>query len=109
MAYRTVEQESTGFSPNYLMLGREVRTLLDIAFEMRCQIKDIPLQQWVWDLKEKMEMTHTFVRENSFGSMLRQKSFHDTKLSLSMFSPGDEVYVYFSRYAVGKSPKVTQF
>lgn len=34
MAYRSVEQESTGFSPNYLMLGREVRTPLDIAFEM---------------------------------------------------------------------------
>ena len=109
MAYRSVEQESTGFSPNYLMFGREVRTPLDIAFEMPSQIKDIPLQQWVWDLKEKMEMAHTFVRENSFGSMLRQKSFHDTKLSWNTFSPGDEVYVYFPRYAVGKSPKLTQF
>nr|XP_034304729.1 uncharacterized protein LOC117682052 [Crassostrea gigas] len=91
IAYRSVEQESTGFSPNYLMLGREVRTPLDIAFEMASQIKDIPLQQWVWDLKEKMEMAHTFVRENWFGSMLRQKSFHDTKLSWNTFSPGDEV------------------
>lgn len=54
-------------------------------------------------------MAHTFVRKNSFGSMLRQKSFHDKKLSWNMFSPGDEVYVYFPRYTVGKSPKLTQF
>lgn len=90
------------------MLKTEVWTPLDIAFEMLSQIKDIPLQQWVQELKEKMEMAHTFVRENSFGSMLRQKSVHDTKLSWNMFSPGDEVYVYFPRYAVGKVIHVDQ-
>lgn len=26
-----------------------------------------------------------------------------------MFSPGDEVYVYFPRYAVGKSQKLTDY
>jgi hypothetical protein len=75
---------------------------------MPSQIKDIPLQQWAWYLKEKMEIAHRFVRENSFGSMLRQKSLHDTKLNWNTFKPGD-VYVYFPRYAVGKSPKLTQF
>lgn len=106
MENRSVEQESTGFSPNYLMLGREVRTPLDIAFEMPSQIKDIPLQQWVWDLKEKMEMALTFVRENLFGSMLRQKSFHDTKLSWNMFCPETKLMY---PYRDLKSEKLTHF
>lgn len=32
MAYRSVEHETTGCSPNYLMLGREVSTPLDLMY-----------------------------------------------------------------------------
>lgn len=59
MTYIWVEQESTGLSLIYLMLGREVLTPLDIAVPDQ----RYPLQQWVCDLKDKMELTHTFVRE----------------------------------------------
>jgi hypothetical protein len=109
MAYRSVEHESTGFSPNYLMLGREVRTPLDIAFEMPPAIKETPVQQWVWELKEKLELAHSFVRENAIGSMVRQKSLYDSKLNWQTFEKGNESYVYFPRHAIGKSPKLTQF
>ena len=42
MAYRSVEIETTGYSHNYLMLGRGVGTPLDIAFEMPSNMKKAP-------------------------------------------------------------------
>ena len=42
MAYRATEHETTGMSPNMLMLGREISTPLDIMFEMPPAIKSVP-------------------------------------------------------------------
>ena len=107
MAYRSVEHETTGFSPNYLMLGREVSTPLDIMFEMPTSVESIPENQWAWALKEKLEEAYSFVRNNVPGAMLRQKSLHDLKLSWQKFNKDDEVYVFFPRYLPGQSPKLT--
>ncbi|XP_053384104.1 uncharacterized protein LOC128550072 [Mercenaria mercenaria] len=53
MAYRSAEHETTGMSPNMLMLGREVSTPLDLIFEMPSGIKPIPDHEWVWELRER--------------------------------------------------------
>lgn len=51
MAYRSAENETTGFTPNYLMLCREVSTPLDIMYEIPAHVKTPSRNQWVWDLK----------------------------------------------------------
>jgi transposase InsO family protein len=109
MAYRSVEQETTGCSPNYLMFGREVATPLDVMYRMPNLTRSIPPNQWAWELKEKLESSHSLVRQHTEQAMLRQKSLHDQKLYWQSFQLGDEVYVYFPRYQVGKSPKLTKF
>ena len=38
MAYRAAEHETTGNTPNYMMLGREVTTPLDIACHVALHI-----------------------------------------------------------------------
>ncbi|CAG2213150.1 unnamed protein product [Mytilus edulis] len=62
MAYRASEHETTGQTPNSLMLGRELSTPLDIMYEMPPSVKDIPAHKWAWELKEKLEISHSFVR-----------------------------------------------
>ena len=109
MAYRSTEQETTGCSPNYLMLGREVATPLDIMFEMPGSVKVIPPNRWAWELKERLENAHRFVRQSMDQAMLRQKTSHDQKLKWQSFQPGEEVYVYFPRYLEGHSKKLTSF
>ena len=104
-----MEHETTGCSPNYLMLGREVATPLDVMYEIPSCVKDIPENRWAWDLKEKMELAHTFVRENVPGAMLRQKSLHDQKTFWHKCNAGDEVYVFFPRHLPGQSPKFSNF
>lgn len=101
--------ETTNFSPNMLMLGREATTPLDIMYEMPTEIKEIPAHQWVWILRERLEKAHAIVRDNVKGEMLRQKKYHDVKVSWSSFKPGDMVYVYFPVRKSGCSPKLTSF
>jgi hypothetical protein len=64
-------------------------------YEIPPNVKTSPKNQWVWELKERMEETHEKVRQNTQTAMLRQKRYHDLKLSWQKFENGDEAYVYF--------------
>ncbi|CAC5379679.1 unnamed protein product [Mytilus coruscus] len=109
MAYRASEHETTGQTPNSLMLGRELSTPLDIMYEMPPSVKDIPAHKWAWELKEKLESSHSFVRGKIKGQMRRQKHYHNLKLSYQNFRKNDEVYVYFPVKKPGMSSKLTSF
>ena len=109
IAYRSAEYDTTGYSLNYLMLGREAPTPLDLVYDMNVQRKPIPRSKCVWQLQETMEETHRIVRVNTKREMMRQKRYHDTKLQWQKFSLGDSVYVYFPRKSMGTSPKLTRF
>ena len=106
MAYRSTEHETTSSSPNFMMLGRETTTPLDIQYSMPRNLKAIPQNTWAWELKEKMEDAHQLVREHVKGQMLRQKQLHDKKLSWQSFKPGDDVFVFFPNVKPGQSPKL---
>ena len=53
MAYRSTTHETTGFSPNSLMLGREVCTPLDVMYKVPSSIRPVPQNEWVWQLQER--------------------------------------------------------
>ncbi|CAG2208326.1 unnamed protein product [Mytilus edulis] len=72
-------------------------------------IKDIPAHKLAWELKEKLEHSHSFVRGKIKGQMRRQKHYHDLKLSYQNFRKDDEVYVYFPVKKPGMSSKLTSF
>ncbi|XP_056020434.1 uncharacterized protein LOC130054495 [Ostrea edulis] len=91
MAYRASQHESTGYSPNMLMLGREVTTPLEIMFDMPSSWKEVPRNEWVWILKDRMERAHALVRRHAEGAMFRQKHYHDMKMSYEKFKEGDKV------------------
>lgn len=81
MAYRFTIHETTGFSLNALMLGREVCTPLDILYEVPSSIKSIPQDKRVWELQERLENAHKIVRVNTNQEMARQKHYHDKELN----------------------------
>jgi hypothetical protein len=95
MAYRATAHETTGFSPNMLMLGRETSTPLDLVYDMPPGIKPVPANMWAWELRERIEEAHAFVRKYSEGSILRQKTYHDKRASWERFEANDIVYVFF--------------
>ncbi|KAH3859248.1 hypothetical protein DPMN_101965 [Dreissena polymorpha] len=90
MAYRSTENETTGFSQNSLMLGHEVSTPLDPMYEMPVSFKKTPVKQWVWEVQERMEKAHSQVLKNTGLSMKRQKVCHDARASYESFESGEK-------------------
>lgn len=109
MAYRSAEHETTGFTPNSLMLGREVATPLDIMYEMPPDVNEVPQHKWAWELKARMEEAHSAVRYHTGQEMRRQKRYHDAKVHWQRFAKNDKVYVFFPQRKVGHSPKFTSY
>ena len=89
IAYRATENETTGMSPNMLMLEGETSTLLDIMFEMPPAIKPVPTSKWVWEQKERLETPHRFVWQYTGESMNCQKMNRDRKMSYEVFKSGE--------------------
>ncbi|CAC5410712.1 unnamed protein product [Mytilus coruscus] len=83
MAYRTAVHETTGSTPNRMMMGREVATPVDIMYELPREVKSIPANKWVWELQERMEDAHQFVQNHVNREMLRQKQYHDKHLNVT--------------------------
>jgi hypothetical protein len=44
---------------------REVSTPIDIMYEIPPNVKTSPKNQWIWELKERMEEAHEKVRQNT--------------------------------------------
>ena len=103
MVHRSAEHETTGCTPNHLMLGREVTTPLDLIYEPPVASKLVPRHSWAWELQDRIEEAHRIVHEHVEGEILRQKNYHDQKLSWEQFSKGDKALVATSADSVPSS------
>ena len=106
MAYRSSVNETTGYTPNMMMLGREVTVPLDIQFANPLDNKQFQ-SEFASNLQYLMEHAHELAKVHIQSEMRRQKRYHDNKLFWERFSIGDEVFVFFHRNQPGKSPKFT--
>ena len=61
------------------------------------------------DICSRGKQAPEIAREHIQTEMRCQKRYHDNKLSVEKFSEGDEVYVFFHRKYVGRSPKFTYY
>lgn len=86
MPYRSVENETTGYCPNYLMLGKTIGTPLDIVWNVIQH--EVNANNLVKELVEKKELAYSIVKGKSIASMHRQKSQQDMKLSSQTFKNG---------------------
>lgn len=109
MAYRSSQHESTGYTPNMLMLGREVATPVDIMYEFPNRVKPTNVHDWVRELRQTLEKAHTYARQITQQSMLRQKRYHDQNVVRKTFEEGEQVLVYFPPRGIGKSAKLTSY
>jgi len=94
MAYRSTEQESTGCSPNLMMLGREVETPMDVqhypgAAIARTERCGVQYAEW---LRDSMRAVHRVARANLQKAAKRQKRNYDGRAKTRRYSVGDWVY-----------------
>ena len=76
MAYRSSVHESTGFSPNEMMLGREVLLPLDLVIG-QAELTGNSKTEYADRLSEQMERIHQFAHQHLKLSSNRQKRNYD--------------------------------
>ena len=104
-AIRSTVNRSTGFTPNMMMLGREVMLPVDLMIASKDSEHLYPAE-YVKKLREVMNQVHTLAREKLVSYQKRQQRDYDLKLKVNTYEVGDLVYVLDTARKVGLSPKL---
>ena len=91
-AYRSTVHPSTGFTPNKLMLGREVNLPVDIIFPRKLPPPHEELHEYVAEMRDRMEECFELARECLSRTAERQKRDYDTRACENMYGLGQLVY-----------------
>ena len=75
MAYRSADHNSTGCSPAKMMLGRELKLLIDLIFGRPEEEPHQGASNYANTLQEKLERVHRFAREHveTMSNQMKQK------------------------------------
>jgi len=106
-AYRNSCNEVTGFSPNYLIFGKEARTSLDLAYgrPSETSVGGMTYSAYVTALRDRMDEAYTLVRQHLKRAAERRKRGYDLRVKPALFEKGDWVLYYSPRRYKGRSPK----
>lgn len=105
-AIRATINRSTGFTPNFMMLGREVIFPADVIFGTSKSDGDLEPGPYVSALREKLRLAHRLAREKLNSSQEYQKRTYDLKLSQKTYEVGDLVYQLQTTHKAGMSRKL---
>ena len=93
MALHSIENASTGFTPNELMLGRNVVQPLDLLMGTTdLKVMRKTPNAWLTGLANQLEKVQKFAREKLRGTRRRQKRDYDRRILENQYSIGDLVY-----------------
>lgn len=91
-AYRSTIHPATGFSPNMMMMGREVNIPINIIYPLPKEESPQNGIEYVANLREKMEEMYKIARENLGKAANRQKIDYDSRIWENSYSIGSLVY-----------------
>ena len=93
-AYNCTRSNATGFSPYFLMYGRQPLLPVDIEFGVFTpDVTGVATQKYVQMLKHRLEWAYNKVREISTKEAIRSKRRFDQKIRCSKLDIGDLVLV----------------
>ena len=99
---------STGFTPNMIMLGREVLLPVDLMLGVEKEQLNTNSAKYVDKLRKMLQKVHTLALETLLSTQMRQKGDYDLKLKIHSYEVGDLVYRLDTAKKVGFSPKLQQ-
>ena len=106
MAYRSTPHESTGFSPNFMVFGKELFMPIDVMVGSPDDNSNQDELDYVTGLRERLEDAYDVAREHLQTSANRQKRHYDLRANESPYKPGDLVWISNKTRKKGKSPKM---
>ncbi|MES9880089.1 MAG: reverse transcriptase domain-containing protein [Sedimenticola sp.] len=92
MAYRSSQHETTGFSPNCMMFGREMTMPIDLLYGPPPESKEQTECEFVQTLRNKLANVHASAREKMVKAADKQKKTYDHRLHVNIYKRGDLVW-----------------
>jgi hypothetical protein len=109
MAYRSAVQETTGYSPNQMMLGREAELPIDIVMGHPEEgIIEGNQHEYVDKMKEQMTWVHNMARGSIQLKSNHQKRNYDLKARPLRYEVGNAVWLHNPARKKGVSPKLSR-
>lgn len=108
-AYNVSRSEATGYSPYYLMHGREAICPLDLMCETPEQEGPAGIPEFVVQLQTRFTKAFQCVNETQKTRTERMKRSYDANVRNRPFTVGDFVYYYYPRTRPGHTAKWTRF
>ena len=106
-AFRATPSASSKFTPNMLMLGREVRIPGEICSAFDDTQRSIrSYGEYVDWLRDHMQAAHDIAREHLGEAAVRHKYSYDVKIKHNRFEKGESVWYRHERRVPGISPKL---
>jgi hypothetical protein len=103
-AIRSTPNRSTGFTPNKLMLGREVRLPLQLVSGMPAPTDTAP--EYVRNLEKELAAAHQLAREHLEEQQIRQKRDYDVHPVQAKYQVGDVIMLYDFSSKMGQAKKL---
>ena len=104
-ALRASKSESTGYSANFLMLGREVNAPAEIVYGLASPEQLPTYDEFVESVREKMSEAYDLVRNSLGKAAERNKRYYDMRAKPMSFSEGQSVYYFNPRRYCGRADK----
>lgn len=104
LAYRASEHSVTGYTPSYLMFGRELMLPLDLLFGRHPDEKE--MHEFALDLKRRLSQAHEAARESLKLRAEDMKCRYDLKTMRPKYQVGDKVWLHNPRRMKGRNPKL---
>lgn len=105
-AIRATVNRSTGFTPNMMMLGREVISPADIIFNVEPSTEPQHAAPYVQMLRKQIEDAHLAARKTLSVTQSYQKKTYDLKLYQAKYELGDLVLIRLVANKTGLSSKL---
>jgi len=108
MSYRKNKQATTGYSPFYLMHGREMKMPIDISIEKEMNDSDEynDVERYVNVIMERMKKANEIVVSIQQGIVDERKNDIDDKKEKKKFRVGELVMVYIQQHKRGMKKKL---
>jgi len=110
-AYNATEHSATGYSPNMLVYGRELRFPNELMYTDvdECETMAVSSIDFVAERQELFKKAFAIAREMLGNTAERSKKRLDMQVKTTAYDVGDWVYYFCPRHRVGRSPKWQRF
>ena len=95
-AYRMTPQRSTGLTPNFLMLGKEINNPIDVVLNHNTSQEEVCPHYYAQDLKETMQQAFQYARIHLGKAAERQKRNYDLRTKPICYNEGDWVWYFYT-------------